>query len=369
MIELNLRVLPLEAWAPARARPLCIFGPCSAESREQVLGTAHAIAGRHPTCLFRAGVWKPRTRPGTFEGVGVAGLAWLRAVREETGLAVCTEVARAEHVEACLEHGIDALWIGARTTVNPFAVQEIADALAGVDIPVFVKNPINPDLELWAGALERVHARGIARLGAIHRGFQALDNRPFRNTPRWELAVELKTRCPELPVLCDVSHIAGSPGVIPWVAQRAIDLAMDGWMIETHIDPASARSDAGQQVTPDQLDTILAGLTMKSRTVDARDRDELEDLRSRIRALDDAVLELLARRLEISKAIGRYKQAHSVTVLQVDQWRKNLEEYTARGEALGLGAAFIEALYDCLHEESIRRQTAFQQEPAPEAQG
>lgn len=358
MMDVHLEVRPLEDWRPGLTRPVRIFGPCSAESEVQMLETARGIAARYPGCIFRAGVWKPRTRPGSFEGVGVVGLEWMRAVRDEVGLSTATEVAKAFHVEECLKWGIDVLWIGARTTVNPFAVQEIADALSGTDVPVFVKNPINPDLDLWVGALERVNARGVTSLGAIHRGFQVLDNPPFRNTPRWEIAVELKTRCPDLPVLCDVSHIAGTRRVIPYVAQRAIDLAMDGWMIETHVDPRSALSDAEQQVTPDQLETIIRSLTIKQRSVEeGQDRDELDDLRERIRAIDYAVLELLAKRMEISKAIGRYKQAHKVTVLQVDQWRKNVTQYTSRGEALGLARAFIEEFYDCIHEESIRTQT------------
>jgi chorismate mutase len=357
-VNLDLDIVPLADWLPQFQKPLLIAGPCSAENEFQMLSTAGQIARFYPNAIFRAGIWKPRTRPNTFEGIGDVGLEWMRAVREKTGLLTATEVANAEHVEKCLKAGIDILWIGARTTVNPFSVQEIADSLKGVDIPVFVKNPINPDSQLWAGALERVNNAGIKKLAAIHRGFHSFDNGPFRNSPKWELAIELKTACPQLPVICDPSHISGNPDLIPYIAQKAMDLDMDGLMIETHIDPSVALSDAKQQVKPIQLKEILDDLNIRSSTIDNIEfKNKLEELRCIIQKLDNDLLELLSKRMTISSQIGEYKRDNNVTILQVAHWKKLFEESLNTGNVLGLPEDFIKGLYQLIHDESIRRQT------------
>jgi chorismate mutase len=323
-----------------------------------MLDTALQISAAFPKSIFRAGIWKPRTRPNTFEGIGDIGLEWMREVREQTGLWTATEVANADHVEKCLKAGIDVLWIGARTTVNPFSVQEIADALKGVDIPVFVKNPINPDAQLWAGGLERVNNAGIKKLAAIHRGFHSFDHGPFRNSPKWELAIELKTACPQLPVICDPSHISGTPELISYISQKAMDLEMDGLMIETHRDPKSALSDARQQVKPSQLKEIIDELNIRSSVIDNPDfRNKLEELRSIIRTLDNDLLELLAKRMAISEQIGEYKKENHVTILQVAHWKNLFEESLRTGHVLGLPEGFIKGMYELIHDESIRRQT------------
>lgn len=337
---------------------MLIAGPCSAETEEQMLTTAKQIAAFYPNSIFRAGIWKPRTRPNTFEGIGDIGLKWMQAVKAETGLLTATEVANAEHVEKCLAHGIDILWIGARTTVNPFSVQEIADALKGVDIPVFVKNPIYPDLQLWAGALERVNNAGIKKLAAIHRGFQSYDNGPFRNSPKWELAIELKTACNDLPVICDPSHIGGTPELIPYLAQKAMDMDMCGLMIETHCTPRSAWSDAKQQITPFELKEIIGNLNIRtSGIIDEALQTKLDELRCIINTLDNDLLELLAKRMAISTQIGEYKRDNNIIVLQVAHWKQIIESGTAKGNLLGLPKEFVKDLYQLMHDESIRRQT------------
>jgi chorismate mutase len=357
-VKLELNITPLSEWLPGFQRPLLIAGPCSAESEEQMLETATQIAQNYPNAVFRAGIWKPRTRPNTFEGIGDIGLDWMLKVKKATGLLTATEVANTEHVEKCLKAGIDILWIGARTTVNPFSVQEIADALKGVDIPVFVKNPINPDSQLWAGALERVNNAGIKKLAAIHRGFHSFDHGPFRNSPKWELAIELKTACPDLPMICDPSHISGTPELIPYIAQKALDLEMDGLMIETHRDPSVALSDAKQQIEPFHLKEILDDLNIRSSfTDDPEFRNKLEELRSIIRKLDNDLLELLSKRMAISGQIGEYKRDNSVTILQVAHWKKIFEESLSTGVLLGLPEGFIKGIYELIHDESIRRQT------------
>ncbi|MCW3085310.1 MAG: 3-deoxy-7-phosphoheptulonate synthase [Bacteroidetes bacterium] len=357
-MKLELDITPLADWFKNYQKPMLIAGPCSAESEEQMLETAAQIAAFYPNSIFRAGIWKPRTRPNTFEGIGDIGLKWMQEVKAQTGLLTATEVANADHVEKCLKAGIDILWIGARTTVNPFSVQEIADALQGVDIPVFVKNPINPDAQLWAGALERVNNAGIKKIAAIHRGFHSFDNGPFRNAPKWELAIEIKTACPQLPMICDPSHISGNPELIPYIAQKAIDLDMDGLMIETHRDPTVALSDAKQQVKPFQLKEIIDDLSIRSATVDNADfQSKLVELRLMIRKLDNDLLELLAKRMAISSQIGEYKRDNDVTILQVAHWKKLFAESLATGEVLGLPESFIKELYQVIHDESIRRQT------------
>jgi chorismate mutase len=357
-LKLELDIIPLANWLPGYLKPLLIAGPCSAESEEQMLDTARQIAAFYPNSIFRAGIWKPRTRPNTFEGIGDIGLEWMQKVKKETGLLTTTEVANAEHVEKCLKAGIDILWIGARTTVNPFSVQDIADALQGVDIPVFVKNPINPDAQLWAGALERVNSAGIKKLAAIHRGFHSFDNGPFRNSPKWELAIELKTSCPQLPIICDPSHISGTPELIPYIAQKAIDLDMDGLMIETHNDPSVALSDARQQVKPFVLKEIMDDLNIRASSIDNPEfRNKLEELRAIIRTLDNDLLELLSKRMVISQEIGEYKRDNNVTILQAAHWKKLFEGSLETGHLLGLPEAFIKGLYQLIHDESIRRQT------------
>ena len=339
-------------------RPYQFFGPCSAESYDQLRTTATGIKEHFPNTIFRAGIWKPRTRPNTFEGVGEEGLKWLVDIREEFGFKVTTEVASPAHVEACLKAGIDVLWIGARTTVDPFSVQAIADALEGADIPVFVKNPLNPDVSLWSGAVERIAKAGISKMGAIHRGFHLADNKPYRNAPAWDLAVQFKTDNPEIPLICDVSHITGSPGLIPHVAQRVLDLDMDGLMIETHCNPDKALSDASQQVTPAHLKLLWDNLVFKSADIKNKEfQNQLETLRSKIDRIDDSIVELLAQRMNISEEIGVYKKQNKVTILQVQRWQEILERTLKSGKAMNLSEKFISTLYHSIHEESIDKQT------------
>ena len=357
-MKLELNITPLSTWFPNYKKPLLISGPCSAESQQQMLTTAREIAALYPHSVFRAGIWKPRTRPNTFEGIGNIGLQWMQEVKQETGLLTATEVANATHVEECLKAGIDILWIGARTTVNPFSVQEIADALKGVDIPVFVKNPIYPDVQLWVGALERVNNAGITKIAAIHRGFHSYDNGPFRNSPKWELAIDIKAACPELPIICDPSHIGGSPELIPYIAQKAMDMDMDGLMIETHCNPTAALSDAKQQVTPQQLKEIMDALHVRNSSIDNLElRNKLEELRCIINQLDKDLMEVLAKRMSISTQIGEYKSTNNLTILQVSHWKQLVENSIKTGDLLGLPEEFIKGLFQLIHDESIRRQT------------
>ena len=339
-------------------RPYQFFGPCSAESPEQLRATAAGIKEHFSNVIFRAGIWKPRTRPNTFEGVGEEGLKWLVDIKEEYGFQVTTEVASAAHVEACLKAGIDILWIGARTTVNPFSVQAIADALQGTDIPVFVKNPLNPDVSLWSGAVERIAKAGINKLGAIHRGFHLADNKPYRNAPSWDLAVQFKTDNPEIPLICDVSHITGNPDLISHVAQRALDLDMDGLMVETHCNPQKALSDAKQQITPVQLQEFWGSLIFKSsESKNIEFQNQLELLRSKIDRIDDSIVELLSQRMSISEEIGVYKKENQVTILQLQRWQEILKRTLKSGKTLNLSDKFISSLYYAIHEESIDKQT------------
>lgn len=351
----ELNTVPIARWANGLERPFVIAGPCSAESHEQVLATAAALAGK--VQWFRAGVWKPRTRPNSFEGVGSNGLKWLVDAKEQTGLPVITEVAKAKHVEECLEHGIDALWVGARTTPNPFAVQEIADALQGVDIPVLVKNPINPDLQLWVGALERFHKAGINRLAAVHRGFSWFERTPFRNAPMWEFALKLRQQFPQLDIICDPSHIAGERSLIGHVCQKAMDLNMSGLMVETHIDPANALSDAQQQLSPTELEELLVGLVVRDPNAgDEAFRNKLEELRSIIDELDEELVQKLAARMAIAVKIGEYKRENNVTVLQEERWQQIMRRQLSLGGKLELSERFITAFMDAIHQESISKQ-------------
>lgn len=358
MAHPGIRPKPFSAWQLGLQRPLLIAGPCSAESREQVLATAQQIVEAAPQVqVFRAGAWKPRTRPGHFEGVGAPALAWLAEVKERTGLLTTTEVATPQHVEQALKAGVDMLWIGARTTPNPFSVQAIADALRGVDVPVFVKNPVNPDLQLWLGAIERLFDGGPTRIAAIHRGFHWFERTPYRNNPMWEIPVRLKAAFPELELIGDPSHIAGRTDLLPKVAQQALDLNFSGLMVETHRSPAEALSDAGQQLTPGQLGELLGELVFRSPGNEAHLRDELQEHRDLIDRLDEEILQKLGARMEISGRIGAFKHAHNVAILQPRRWRKIMEEAHAFGKAQGLSATFIQALMDAIHDESIQRQT------------
>lgn len=333
-------------------RPVIIAGPCSAESREQVLRTASEVASLG-IGIFRAGIWKPRTRPGCFEGIGPEGLSWLREVKAATGMALTTEVATAAHVELALKAGIDILWAGARTTANPFAVQEIADALRGTDIPVLVKNPVNPDLELWCGAVQRFLNAGITDIGVIHRGFSSYEEKVYRNSPIWQIPIEFRRRYPGIPLLCDPSHIAGRRDLVAGLCQQAMDLNFDGLMIETHCSPECALSDAAQQVTPSALSTILNSLTVRNNSSDTGD---LEVFRSRIDVIDRRILELLSERMDISRSIGAYKREHHIPVLQHRRYDEMISWSIKAGEDLSLDSGFVSALMKAIHEESVKQQ-------------
>jgi len=356
-MNLEFNIEPMASWAPKSDLPLLIAGPCSAESEEQVLATAKLIEKDHRAMVYRAGLWKPRTRPGSFEGVGYKGLDWLIKVKEETRLLVATEVARGEHVKLAIDAGIDILWVGARTTVNPFSVQEIADALEGHDVPVLVKNPINPDLQLWIGALERINRAGITKLGAIHRGFSPISGSIYRNDPTWKLPVELQRLIPELPIICDPSHIGGSRELIEPISQKAFDLQMAGLMIETHINPEVALSDAKQQVTPAKLTEILDDIIW--RHPDAGDKEfsqSLESLRSDIDALDTKLIDVLSDRMKLVDDIAVLKKKSDVTILQVSRYQEMLETRLHQAEQKGMNQEFIKLIFEQIHQNSIRRQ-------------
>jgi chorismate mutase len=349
---------PLNSW-PARSNsPLLISGPCSVESEEQYIQTAIQLAKTSRIDFLRGGIWKPRTRPNAFEGVGEIGLQWMVNARKESGLPVMTEVANAEHVEMCLKHGLDALWIGARTTVNPFSVQEIADALKGVDIPVFIKNPVNPDLQLWIGALERIQQAGITRIAAIHRGFSHFGDSIYRNKPMWEIPIALRTAYPNITLICDPSHICGRRDLLQGVAQKAMDLGYDGWMIESHLNPDKALSDAAQQVTPEALVEMLASIHIRqAQSDDLTFVHELQTLRSRIDKVDEEIIHLLGKRMRIAEELGRFKKEESITIFQIDRWKEILESRTMLAEQVGLSKEFILKYLEQLHKESIRSQT------------
>lgn len=332
-------------------RPYIIAGPCSAESEEQVMAVASALAGR--VTLFRAGLWKPRTRPGCFEGVGKEALPWLQRVKRELSLPVATEVANAEHVEQALSAGIDVLWIGARTTVNPFAVQEIADALRGCDVPVLVKNPVNPDLELWIGAFERLNNAGITRLGAIHRGFSSYGEKCFRNAPQWQLPLELRRRLSELPIICDPSHIAGKRELVMSLSQQAMDLNFDGLMIETHCNPVCALSDARQQVTPDELFLMLDRMVCRSAVCCD---SEFLSYRKQIDEIDDALMELIAKRMEVSREIGEVKREKGLAVFQASRYNETMQRCDDYCRLAKLDAGVMKDIFEVIHSESIRQQ-------------
>ena len=348
-MELNLQPLHLPS---DNERPIVMAGPCSAETEAQVMQTAQALA-RKGCHIFRAGLWKPRTKPGGFEGQGQKALPWLRRVKEETGMLIATEVATPQHVELCLKHSIDVLWIGARTTANPFAMQALADSLHDVDIPVLVKNPVNPDLELWIGSMERINRAGIRRLGAIHRGFSSYGGKLYRNSPMWQIPLELRRRIPALPILCDPSHIGGRRELIAPLCQQAMDLGFDGLIVETHHTPDQAWSDAQQQVTPDRLDVILSHLVVrdKQQTVEA-----IDQLRRQIDDLDNQLIELLSNRMRICREIGQYKREHNITVFQASRYNEILEKRGAQATHCDMSAEFVATVFENVHQESVRQQ-------------
>lgn len=348
-MELELKPLNIPS---DNERPFVIAGPCSAETEEQVMRTAKELASRG--CHnFRAGVWKPRTKPGGFEGNGEKAMPWLQEVKKETGMLVSTEVATPEHVEIALKYGVDILWVGARTSANPFAMQALADSLKGVDVPVLVKNPVNPDLELWIGALERINGAGIKRLGAIHRGFSSYDKKIYRNLPMWQIPIELKRRIPELPILCDPSHIGGCRELIAPLCQQAMDMGFEGLIVESHCDPEKAWSDAKQQVTPDVLDYILSLLVVR----DGKTTTEgISQLRSQIDDLDNQLMDLLAKRMRVCREIGQYKKEHNMTVLQTGRYNEILDKRGAQGTLCGMAPEFVKQVFELIHEESVRQQ-------------
>lgn len=335
-----------------------VAGPCSAENPAQLSSTANGLRSIPSLGLIRAGIWKPRTRPDSFEGVGNDALEWLKDIKEATGIPVTVEVANKDHVEAALKASVDVLWIGARTTVNPFTVQEIADAIKGYDVPVMIKNPVNPDLGLWIGAIERFEKNGVHDLVAVHRGFSQYGETFYRNHPMWQIPVGLMERRPDIPVLCDPSHIAGDRSKIPGIAQKALDLNMSGLMIESHFDPDNALSDKNQQLSPEDLCKLIAALVLRSEATESRDfQHELSKLRYHIDQVDEELINLLSQRMNIVSEIGNYKKAHDVTILQLERWREILQNARVNGERAQLSLEFVNAMMEIIHQESIRIQT------------
>lgn len=348
-MDLQLETLNLPS---DNKRPFVIAGPCSAETEEQVMTTAQQLA--HKGChMFRAGVWKPRTKPGGFEGHGEPALKWMEQAKKETGMLMCTEVATPEHVELAMKYGMDLLWVGARTSANPFAMQELADSMKGLEVPVLVKNPVNPDLELWIGALERINLAGVKRLGAIHRGFSSYDKKIYRNLPMWQIPIELRRRIPELPIVCDPSHIGGRRELVAPLCQQAMDLGFDGLIVESHCDPDKAWSDAKQQVTPDVLDYILTLLQVRDENMTT---ENITALRKQIDEQDDKLLELLSQRFRVCREIGQYKKEHNMTVLQTGRYNEILDKRGAQGALCGMSEEFVKTVFEAIHEESVRQQ-------------
>lgn len=344
-------------WLPKKERPILIAGPCSAETEEQVLASAKRLKATGKVDILRAGIWKPRTRPNSFEGVGTKGLPWMQKAKELTGLPVTVEVAKASHVEVCLEFGMDILWIGARTTVNPFAVQEIADALRGVDIPVMVKNPINPDLALWLGGVERLEKAGITKIGAIHRGFSNAGEKIFRNRPQWQIPIDFKQERQDIPMINDPSHICGRRDLLSSVSQKAMDLNFDGLMIESHITPDEAWSDAKQQITPEVYGELINNLVLRNYDPEnIPQRTELEKLRKQINLIDDELISMLSSRMNVAREIGVYKKKNNVTILQSARWNEILDKYKKKASANELSEEFIVRFIKAVHDESINQQ-------------
>ncbi len=354
----KLDLIPITEWGFfTLPRPMVIAGPCSAESEAQIMETAKGLAsfGIH---MFRAGIWKPRTHPGCFEGIGMPGLKWLQKVKETYGMFVCTEVANRDHVKACLDHGLDLLWIGARTTANPFLMQEIADALRGTDIPVLVKNPVSPDLDLWIGALERLNRAGVRKLGVIHRGFSTFLSAPYRNDAGWRIAIEPRTRFPELPFFADPPHMGGNRKYLLELRQRAMDLGLEGLMIASHCNPSQALSDAKQQLTPEELKAMLCEqIVVRDADSESADyRDNIDQLRARIDVIDENLLTILHSRMSVSEKIGAYKKDHNIAILQMGRWDALLDDMIRKGEREGLDERFLRSLFSVIHEESVRVQ-------------
>ena len=359
MTATKLDLVKVEDWGlfTDTTKPIIIAGPCSAESEQQVFETAKGLKAAGVEVL-RAGIWKPRTRPNCFEGVGSEGLVWMKRVQRELGMKISTEVANVKHVYEALKAGVDMLWIGARTSANPFAMQEIADALKGTDIPVLVKNPVNPDVELWIGALERLNMAGLKKIGVIHRGFSAYVKSKYRNVPQWQLPIEIKRRFPDMMMVCDPSHISGKREYIQEVSQQAMDLGFDGLIIESHICPEIALSDAAQQVTPTSLREILGKLII--RDIDSENieyKENIDELRAQIDDIDNDILELLTRRMKVSDEIGKYKKQNNITILQPGRWDKILEKVFVKGAEMGLDNEFLEKVFKAIHQASIDRQT------------
>ncbi len=357
-MEHTLDIIPVSQWGffDESIPPLVIAGPCSAESELQMMMTAKGLNdfGIH---VFRAGIWKPRTHPGSFEGVGTPGLKWLQKVKNEYGMKVCTEVANEKHVYECLKYGIDMVWIGARTTANPFLVQEIAEALRDTEIPVLVKNPVNQDLDLWIGALERLNSVGLKKLGVIHRGFSTTEKIPYRNLPGWQMAVELRTRYPNLPFFADPSHMGGSRKYLKELSQRAMDLGLDGLMIESHCDPSCALSDAKQQLVPADLKTLLESLTVRQKVTNDKEYNEgIEQLRSQIDIIDENLLMALGSRMDVSRKIGEFKKVHNIAIVQASRWDSILSSMIEKGRDYGLDESFITAVFTAIHDASVAEQ-------------
>ena len=358
MADRNLAIFPLYEWGMfTEPRPSVVAGPCSAETEEQIMETARGLR-ESGINVFRAGIWKPRTHPGCFEGIGVPGLKWLQKAKKEYGLKVATEVANEKHVYECLKHGVDMVWIGARTTANPFLVQEIADALSGTDIPVLVKNPVNPDLDLWIGALERLNRAGIRKLGVIHRGFSTFDKIRYRNEPHWEIAIELRSRYPELPFFTDPSHMGGSRDYILEISQRSLDLGFEGLMIESHCNPSVALSDAKQQLTPAEFKELLHNqIEVRDSDSDSKEwRENIDQLRAKIDVIDENLLYNLGSRMKISRQIGEYKKNNNIAILQTSRWDAILAKVVEKGREHGLTEKFVKEFFNAIHEASVETQ-------------
>lgn len=349
---------PITEWMPGLKRPVVISGPCSAETEEQVLETCQRLADTGQVDILRAGIWKPRTRPNNFEGIGSIGLKWLHKAKVATGLPITTEVATATHVQEALKHGVDILWIGARTTVNPFSVQEVADALKGVDIPVLIKNPINADLDLWIGAIERIQQAGVSQIGAIHRGFAKYGEKQYRNAPQWQLPIELKRRFPNLPMICDPSHICGNRHMLQAVSQEALDLNYDGVMIESHIDPDNAWSDAKQQVVPERVAEMMNAMILRENRPNNGEVAGLEAFRNQIDLFDKEIMDLFAQRMGVVQKIGEFKKENNISILQTQRWEEILSKAFEMGDKMGLSKEFVEKYLRAVHQESIDQQNA-----------
>lgn len=353
----NVNILPISQWKEYKQRPFIIAGPCSAESEKQVMETALGLKQTGKVDVFRAGIWKPRTRPNSFEGVGSKGLPWLKKAKEETGLPLTIEVANAKHVYEALKFGVDILWIGARTAVNPFAVQEIANAIKGADVGVLIKNPINPDLELWIGAIERINQAGIKKIGVIHRGFSTYEKSTYRNLPQWQIPIELKSRLPEIPFFVDPSHIGGDAALLQDLSQKAMDLNFDGLMIESHINPSVALSDAKQQITPAKLSDLLNNLILRDPQPHSQSElNTLGELRQKIDWIDDQLMDLFEQRMQIVEVIGEYKKENNISILQNKRWEDIIYKSIAKGAKKGLSREFINKTFKAIHQESINHQ-------------